>query len=133
MIREIICHCSGSIRNAEAWKLGRYDWRWLYWCFGRHVRLSDFDYFVECNGHFLVIETKALNAPESRGQYLALERMAALPEFTVVMLWGREPDCPEFMAELPRPRQRCDREDVMVFVQNWWRTSNTIRAGNSKR
>ena len=116
---DIICHCKGAIRSAEAWKVGRYTWQWLGWCFGRGVTLSDWDYFVENKGRFLVFETKALDAPVSQGQMLALQRLAKLPEFTVVVLWG-EKDCPQFMQIVGQPRQRCSRDDVEKVARDWW-------------
>lgn len=120
------CRCKGYIISAEAWKLGRWDWSWLTSAFTDGVRVMDVDALVERSGRFLAFETKATGVIVPKGQRLALERMARLPEFTVVVLEGN-PDEPKWMEIVgTNQRRETDLDGVWAYTANWWqRTSAT--------
>jgi len=122
--REIrCCTCRGAIRNAESWKLGRWDWRSLSGAFRRGVTPSDIDGIVENNRQFLIFETKDTDVDIPRGQLLMLQRLAMLPGVTVCVLWG-PPDEPLFMEVIGEQRKRTDSRQLWNFVADWWcRTS----------
>jgi hypothetical protein len=83
----------------------------------------DIDFIVERNGQFLVYETKAPNVEVGRGQQLALQRLAQLPQFTVATIWGA-PDEPEQIQHCtdgfwgkPQP---FSQRDLWNHSADWW-------------
>lgn len=69
-----------------------WDWTPLNECFKRGIRFTDVDGFVEVNYHFLHLEGKSKNISLPKGQRMALERLARLPEFTVIVFKGDPPN-----------------------------------------
>lgn len=125
--REILCRCGGSIRNAEAWKIGRWDWRWLSGALTDGVSVADIDAVLERGGRFLFIETKGPGVPLARGQSLLLQRLARDPRHTVVVLWG-EPDAPSLMELIGlRGRVPTSRDEFWQFVANWWTSVSRLQ------
>lgn len=128
--RAVRCQCRGAIVSARAWELGRWDWSHLYGCFADKVRPMDIDAIVEKNGRFLAIETKprGLDVLPS-GQIRALQELAKLPEFTVVILRG-DPDEVDEMEVLGKaPRRPASNGELWQFAADWWtRTANGPRA-----
>lgn len=118
--RVIICRCRGAIRNAEAWKVGRWDWRWLSGALTDGVSVADIDAVIERGGSFLFIETKALGVVIERGQLLLLQRLARNPRHTVVILRGQldEPEWMEIVGQ--HGRVPTSRDEFWTFVANWW-------------
>lgn len=128
-MRAVACQCKGQIINAEAWKLGRWDWRPIFGSFAHDVRPMDIDCIVERKGQFLVFETKRANGDVPRGQEIALERLSVLPQFTVAKLFG-EPDVPERIQQCVngqwlRP-QAFTPPDLWHFCADWWCRVNRV-------
>lgn len=124
--RALKCRCAGYIYSAEAWKLGRWDWSWLTSAFTDGVRVMDIDALVERNGRFLAFETKPIGVAPPRGQKLALERLARLPEFTVGVLEG-EPDDPAWFEILGAGRRyEADRDAVWNYTADWWQRTTAL-------
>lgn len=124
--KAVKCRCSGYIHSAEAWKLGRWDWSWLTSAFTDGVRVMDVDALVERNGRFLAFETKASGVAVPRGQRLALERMARLPEFTVAVLQG-DPDEPMQMELIGTGNAKpCSQDSVWNYAADWWQRTSAM-------
>lgn len=120
------CRCRGYIVSAEAWKLGRWDWSWLTSAFTDGVRVMDVDALVERNGRFLAFETKGNGVLVPKGQRLALERLARLPEFRVVLLEGAA-DAPEFMEVIGTGQRRpTDMDGVWNYTADWWQATSRM-------
>lgn len=129
--RAVACQCRGHIVSAEAWKLGRWDWRPLFGSFADNVRPMDIDFLVERNGNFLVFETKPPGGAEiNSGQRRALEQLSRIPKFTVATLYG-EPDEPELIQRCIRGRWGNQHEftqrDLWHFGADWWALVNRAR------
>lgn len=69
-----------------------WDWTPLNQCFARNIRVADIDGQVEVSKNWLILEGKTENVEMPEGQRKSLERMSALPEFTVVVFYGEPPD-----------------------------------------
>lgn len=81
------------MRDYEAWKSSLRNFAWLA---NVVPGATDIDVFIERRGSFLVIETKPwLDKTGVRlpfGQYLALTALAALPQFTVLLVGETDTD-----------------------------------------
>lgn len=128
----VTCQCRGQILRAEAWTLGRWDWRPVFGSFADNVRPMDIDFIVERNGRFLVFETKAPGVEIAQGQRRALQALSRLPQFTVAVLWG----APDEVQTIQRVRHGrwgtrypITNPQLWHFCAQWW----THVANNRKR
>ena len=86
-----------TINNWEQYKANLWDWAILDGCFGvSKISPTDIDGFVERNGRFLVIETKAPTAEVEQGQEIVFRELVKTGKFTVFVVWGK-PGQPERM------------------------------------
>lgn len=109
-----------------------WDWTPLNKCFERNIRVTDVDGFVEVNYHFLYLEGKSRNANLSGGQKIALERLAKLPQFTVVVFRGDPPDLhtvTEWEVLGKNKKHKGGFEEFSKFIHEWfiWADKNDIR------
>lgn len=118
-MREIICRCGGAIRNAEAWKLGRWSWDWLSSAFPDRISISDLDAIVESNGHLLVFETKGVGVPVEKGQRQLLEQLARVPNSTVCIIWGNPDEPVEIEIIGKGKRSAADRDRIWAIASAW--------------
>jgi hypothetical protein len=89
--------------------------------------MTDVDFLVERKGQFLVYETKGpgvdLHDDKAKGQRMALERLARLPQFTVAAVWGN-PDEPEFFQECVngvwRPQYETSNGGLWHYTADWF-------------
>jgi len=65
-----------------------HDFENLEGCFGNtRIMPTDIDGLVERNGKFLVIEFKPVGKQTPTGQVITLTRLAAIPGFTVIIVY----------------------------------------------
>jgi hypothetical protein len=110
------------IRSMESLQDNMWDWSMLGGCFTGRVRPGDVDGVVEGGGRFLVLEGKKAGAELGRGQFLTLQRMSLIPEFTVVVFWG-EPQLNHVTSMATMPSMRvidAGVDDLRRFVARWW-------------
>jgi hypothetical protein len=68
---------------------GVFEWDWIAAALPGKIEPMDFDGVVERRGQFLLFETKGPGVPIPAGQRYTLQCVAALPQWTVVILWGK--------------------------------------------
>ena len=110
-----------------------WDWTPLNNCFERKIRLTDIDGLVEANNHFLLLEGKTTNIDLPRGQKIALERLAKLPEFTVIVFEGNPPDLETIISwkVLGKNKYNGGFQDFRNFIKQWfiWAEKDNERNG----
>lgn len=111
-----------------------WDWTALNICFGRKIKLSDIDGFVEVNYHFLFLEGKSKRAKMERGQRQALERLAGVPKIIVILVRGDPPDITtvdewEVLGNSPQTHQG-NFQDFADFIRAWFLWAD--RGGDDK-
>lgn len=108
-----------------------WDWTPLNSCFERGIRFTDVDGFVEVNYHFLHLEGKSKDISLPRGQRMALERLAKLPQFTVIVFKGSPPNLSTVTEweVLGKQKHEGDFQGFFNFIRNWfiWAEKNNIR------
>lgn len=78
-----------TIRNAEAYVAGVWDWGILRGCFAdTKIEPTDIDGLVERHGHFLLIEAKDTGVNVKTGQRITLEALHKTGLFTILIVWG---------------------------------------------
>jgi hypothetical protein len=80
----------------------------------------DIDMIWERHGYFLVIENKRPRERIPRGQEIALERLAALPGWTVWIVRGNPPDQIESAGRVGYPQIPMGLADLRAAIQRWW-------------
>lgn len=123
-----------TIEDPKRFVAGLWDWEILDGCFGdTKIAPTDIDGFIERNGSFLVIETKAPNAPLKDGQRLTFERLAQLGSFMIIVVWG-ETNKPQayqcFSENGVSEKLKCDTELFRRAVTKWF---NYAEKGQSIR
>jgi len=84
----------GNIRSLQSFDAGRWDWAFLRGHIPRGLGCMDIDGVSEINGFFLVLEGKRPNGQMQTPQRICLERMSAIPGFTVLLVVGQPGDPP---------------------------------------
>lgn len=111
-----------SINNPEAFAAGLWDFAVLDGCFGEgRIRPTDVDFLVERNGHFLFVETKSPGVAVPEGQRIMLEKLAQIPAFAVIIVWGR-PGEPSKLKLMWRGRI-WEKEDANLDILREWCSS----------
>jgi len=68
---------------------GVWDWALLDGCFGEtKIKPTDIDGFVERNGRFLILETKAPGASIPQGQFITFQQLVRRAGAMVIVIWG---------------------------------------------
>ena len=117
-----------TINNPEKFVAGLWDWGTLDGCFGdTKIMPTDLDGFVERNGKFLVLETKAPGVEVKRGQQLTFERLVSTGVFTVVLVWG-DTNKPCRVTVMTRQTTReytaADMGTLRWIVSSWFQWAN---------
>ena len=116
----------GDIQDWAAALESRCNWSWLNAAFPRTlISVSDVDFLIERNGHFLIGEVKPHQDQIRQGQHLTFKALASMPEVTAFYLVGdiREHEI------TPRQMLVCgenvwtpvDRPTFFNFVAGWFR------------
>jgi hypothetical protein len=77
-----------NIRDMQKFVSAICDWGPLNDCFQGKVRISDIDGIVERNGFFVFLEQKGAQMQIPVGQDILLSRLAQIPQFTVLIIFG---------------------------------------------
>ena len=117
-----------TIRNLDHYVSQLWDWGFLDQCFGdTRIRASDVDGIVERHGHFLLIEAKSPGVNIPTGQKIMLDKFAAMPKCSVLVIWG-EPNKPEKLQIWGKPQRNATEADVQSVVTKWFAWAN--KGGN---
>lgn len=81
---------------------------------------SDIDMLWERNGRFLVIENKRPGEGFSRGQAIALEALAAQPNWSVWVVRGDPPDSIISAGVFGGEQHPMDVSQLRRRIQRWW-------------
>lgn len=124
-----------SIEDDKKFMAGIWDWGILMGCFGdSRIEPTDIDGFVERNGRYLVLETKALNAPVKLGQRLTFESMQRDGLHTVIVVWG-EKNKPEraqvYTRHKTTPVFPCNLERLRELVSQWYAYADSLDNGKA--
>lgn len=106
--------------SPEEYSKRLWDWTFLNVSFSRGIRLADIDGFVEANNKFLFIEGKPPNGRMKRGQQMALQRLAALPDATVIVLKGNPPNEVVSWEVIGDREYLGNKDDFAEFVRMWF-------------
>jgi hypothetical protein len=101
-----------------------WDWTPLNEAFDRGIRVGDIDGMVECGGKFLFLEGKPPGQPLSKGQGLALQRLAALPGVTVVVVRGHPPSAVVGWEVIGKRNYVGTLEELVAFIRLWFEAAN---------
>jgi hypothetical protein len=117
-----------TIQNPEEYLNNIWDWAILRGCFGEtRIEPTDIDGFVERNGRFLVIETKAPYVEVKTGQMITFKRLIDTGYFTIVLVWGK-PGKPEKIVLMTRQTtieyDSVDIEKLRKIVGSWFEWAN---------
>ena len=110
-----------NIRDPKKFLETLWDWTPFNRCFqGTSIRIADLDGIVERNGYFLVIETKLPNQEIPDGQRYLLDTLSQLPNFTVLIVWGKpnQPDHAAVWGSSPIKAKTMD--DLIEYVTQWF-------------
>lgn len=133
-----------DIRDLDKFARGR--WRWDEYgyssAFGGRITFTDVDGLVERNGHFLFIEQKQYTPDQCgpyylpKGQEIALERLARLPQFTVLYVAGDASDCSPWWIKNLTTMKVDDYRDtpdaderrgkLTRLFEAWWTLADTL-------
>ena len=117
-----------TIRNKDVYMHNLWDWGILSGCFGdKNVAVSDIDGIMERNGQFLVIEAKSIEKEIPMGQSIMFSAMAAMPQFTVLIVWG-EPGHVVRMQRWGVPSYEATNEDFRTAVRDWFTKANAHKS-----
>lgn len=124
-----------SIRNAQYYMEGVWDWGILRGCFGNtKIEPTDIDGCVERKGRFLYLETKRPGVQIPFGQELTFKSFIS-DGHTVLIIWG-ENNQPESM-RLMTPFKtvdypNADLETLKTVVSQWfqWADGNAVDASD---
>jgi len=122
-----------TIQNWEEYKSNLWDWGILKGCFmDTKIEPTDIDGFVERNGKFLVIETKAPGVEVKTGQSITFKRLIDTGKFTVMIVWG-EANNPQKIKLITR-RTTLDYDDATLdtmksLVSKWFLWANQAPTG----
>lgn len=117
-----------TIHNWDEYKSNLWDWGILRGCFGdTKIEPTDIDGFVERNGKFLVIETKAPGVEIKTGQMITFKRLIETGRFTVMIVWG-EADSPQqiklITSKATREYPDASLETMKTLVSKWFAWAN---------
>lgn len=118
-----------TIEDPAKFCAGLWDWGELTGCFGEtRIMPTDLDGFVERNGKFLVLETKAPGAAIPKGQQITFDRLVSTGFFTVVVVWG-ETNKPQrillMTSQITKTYQVADMAMLRWIVSSWFQWANS--------
>jgi hypothetical protein len=117
-----------TIRDADQYLAGVWEWTALDRCFSDNIRVSDLDGIVERAGYFLVIEGKKPGQDVPTGQMRMFEAMRQTGLFTIAIVWGeaginRMPQVQDMRTATRHSwadRQASSNEGFSNFVRRWF-------------
>lgn len=113
-----------TIQDPERFVAGLWDWSILDGCFGNtKIMPTDIDGFVERNGYFLLLETKAPKVELKIGQMTAFERLTKTKVVTVIVIWGvanKPEEVQMFSWNGTSVRLPCHTEKLRYMVSRWF-------------
>lgn len=117
-----------TIQNPDKYLSNLWDWAILAGCFGTtRIEPTDLDGFVERNGKFLVIETKAPGVEVKTGQMITFDALVHTGYFSVVVVWGN-PGVPEKImlktSKVTRTYEPADLSKLRNIVTQWFEYAN---------
>lgn len=131
---EILSNVGRNLRmSPEEYAKKLWDWTALNESFERGIRLTDIDGFVEVGGHFLVIEGKSFSGTLPKGQRIALNRLASLDNFTVIVIDGNPPDEIRGWRVLGKRKYRGDYNEFAAFVRMWFEYADSNQVKHNER
>jgi hypothetical protein len=107
-----------TIQSVKAFVDAPWDWACLRGCFPRGISPTDIDGLVEIKGRFLLIEAKGRGKAVGDGQRYTFNRLAGLPQWTVLVVRG-DPGRPVDVAVWPRQPFPADLERFRAVVKDW--------------
>lgn len=116
-----------TIRNAEHYMEGIWDWSILKGALGGRIEPTDLDGFVERRGQFLVLETKRPGVGIPVGQRLTFEALVRLPQFTVIVIWGKRDEPQAVQVWTQKGKQTYRHADLALLrriVSAWYACAN---------
>jgi hypothetical protein len=116
-----------TIRNAEHYMEGVWDWGILKGTLGGRIEPTDLDGFVERKGQFLVLETKQPGVGIPMGQRLTFEALVKMPQFTVVIIWGKKGEPQALQVWTAKGKQTYRHADLALLrrvVSAWYAWAN---------
>lgn len=119
-----------TIRNANQFMAGIWDWAILDGCFGdTKIKPTDIDGFVERKGNFLILETKQPDAGVPEGQELTFKALVNKAGAVVIVIFGKQ-NKPErlrvYSSLYPDGLDVIDPkgERLRRYVSEWFRRAN---------
>ncbi len=117
-----------TIENPSEYLRNLWDWAILDGCFGEtRIKPTDIDGFVERNGYFLAIETKAAGVEVKQGQMIVFNKLIETGKFTVLVIWGK-PGKPEKMLLITRKETKeysGGMDSLRFIVSKWFQYANS--------
>jgi len=101
-----------------------WDWTPLNEAFDRGIRVGDIDGMVECGGRFLFLEGKPPGQVLATGQRLALQRLAALPGVTVIVIRGQPPRDVVGWDVIGKQHYDGSIAELAAFIRLWFEAAN---------
>jgi hypothetical protein len=114
--------------DPEAYAKTLWDYAFTNGCFPRGIRATDIDFMVEINGHFLFGEFQKPNKQASKGQRLALARLAQKAFVTVFRVIGYPPAAVgEWSATGENGDSGTGTESFLRFLREWVAVADGVR------
>jgi hypothetical protein len=114
-----------NIRDPQKFLETQWDWTPFNGVFApTGIRITDIDGAVECNGKFLIIETKLPNQPIPTGQRLMFDHMVSLKCFTVLIVWGRPNQAEHAQLWGRGEKVRTTQRGFIEYVARWFAWAN---------
>jgi len=116
------------ILDPEAYAKTLWNYAFTNAYFPRGIRATDIDFMVEINGHFLFGEFQKPNKQASKGQRLALERLAQKTFVTVFRVIGYPPAAVgEWSATGEKRAGGTGTESFLTFLHEWAAVADQVR------
>lgn len=123
-----------SYKDRQNYKVPWHDYDLFSSCFGlSKIMPTDLDFIVEVKNKFLCLELKQEHKKIFIGQFILLQKLSKIPNFTVAVLYhkprikcnqcGSIHDIPEFTAMSIYPKcklKSIDNTGVKAFVKHWY-------------
>ncbi len=120
-----------TIKNQTAFMDGIWDWGILSGCFGdTQIAPTDIDGFVERNGKFLILETKAPGVEVKTGQEITFNALVRIAGAVVIVIWGNRGN-PErikvYSQKEPKGKEydNADMSTLRWLVKTWFQMADS--------
>jgi|SRR3990172_10311647 len=114
-----------TIHDKQIYMDKLWDWGFLDRCFEpTRIRLTDVDGIVERRGHFLLIEAKSPGKDVPTGQQIMFNHLSAIPNWTILVIWGEAPDQPISCMIWGKEKQIASQDTIRQIVSRWFEEAN---------